>query len=239
MNIQQLLTKPLPEIPQEIRAAIDTAQITLTPFEQKNDVLLQRELQNDVGYRRFDNRSWLVAMTCPMPGITAEMIDWWFWWHVQDPIRYQVWFPGSHATNSYHKKDTAYFSQPTQPPFQDNIQYPRETIGGKTATLEIDFVTPEEFGFSREAMQQAGVATIVCGHVGIKNLFFHTEMAHIFFQEKDGLRMISRFWMGTPLNRLMRRIVMTDTQVRGMAEHCAIEYRNLAQILPELYKEYK
>ena len=43
MDIQQLLTKPLPEIPQEIRAVIDTAQITLTPFEQKNDVLLQRE----------------------------------------------------------------------------------------------------------------------------------------------------------------------------------------------------
>ena len=31
---------------------------------------------------------------------------------------------------------------------------------------------------------------------------------------------------------------MTDALVRGMAEHCCIEYRNLAEILPGLYEEY-
>ena len=29
-----------------------------------------------------------------------------------------------------------------------------EIIGGKSATIEIDFVTPEEFGFSRELMDE-------------------------------------------------------------------------------------
>ena len=40
------------------------------------------------------------------------------------------------------------------PFFEDNIQYPRETIGGKTNNLEIDFITSEEFGFSKELMKQ-------------------------------------------------------------------------------------
>ena len=239
MDLQELMNKPLPQIPDEIKAAIGKMGITLTSYEDKNEILRSASLQAEAGYRFFDDGSALVSMYCPMPGITAEMINWWFWWHVQENIRYQIWFPGAHYANSYSKKNAAYFSQPTLPPFEDNDQYPKETVGSMTSQLVIHFVKPEEMGFDPDVMKEDNIPVIVCGHVGLKGLFNHTEMAHCFRQTADGLYMFSRFWMGTPIKiKPLRKIIMTDAMVRGMAEHCCIEYRNLAEILPGLYEEY-
>jgi hypothetical protein len=48
--------------------------------------------------------------------------------------------------------------------------------------------------------------------------------------------LISRFWLGQTLkNPLIRKAMLTDKTAKGMAEHCCIEYRNLAEILPGLY----
>ncbi|HIS63511.1 MAG TPA: hypothetical protein IAC14_14965 [Candidatus Scybalomonas excrementigallinarum] len=48
-----------------------------------------------------------------------------------------------------------------------------------------------------------------------------------------------RFWIGKSLkNPLFRKLLLTAKAARGMAEHCCIEYRNLVEILPELYEKY-
>ena len=237
--MKELLTKPLPVIPANIHNYLNHPAITLTAYENKNAVLTDPALQQEIGFRQFPDGSWLVSMVCPMPGITKEMIDWWFWWHAQDDLRYQIWFPGSHSGNGYARKDRTYFNQKTQPAFQPNSQFPVEEIGGSKMPLRIDFVTPEQFGFSREAMEQGNIATIVCGHVGaFRGLIPHTEMAHIFRQAEDGLFMCSRFWLGKTMNPLLRKLIMTENMARGMAEHCCVEYRNLAEILPGLYQTY-
>ena len=148
----------------------------------------------------MDDGTYLVSMNCPMPNITVEMIEWWFWWHTQDDLRYQVWYPGDHISIKYHKKDREFFEQPNVPDFVPNTQCPVERIGGMKMPLRIDFVTPEDFGFSRQLMQDNNIPKIVCGHVGaFNNLIKHTEMAHIFKQTEDGLFMISRFWLGNTM----------------------------------------
>lgn len=240
MIIKSLMEKALPEIPDGIKEALNKSEITLTPFESKNDLLSSADLQNEIGYKKAADGTYLVSMVCPMPQITAEMIRWWFWWHPQANERYQVWFPDAHFGIGYSKKQKEYFSQKTCPKFQNNTQYPLENIGGKKLPLRIDFVTPEEFGFSRQMMQENGIADIVCGHVGaFNNLVRHTEMAHIFKQTDDGLFMISRFWLGVSMkNPLLKKRIITDDMARDMAEHCCIEYRNLCEILPRLYAEY-
>lgn len=239
MLMEELLTKPLPEIPPEVREKLNVSGITLTPYEDKDQCLLDHALQQEIGYKQFPDGSWLVSMNCPMPGVTAEMIRWWFWWHPQEALRYQVWFPGAHFGIRYNRKDRAYFEQDAMPPFCPNSQYPEEEIGGSRMPLRIDFVTPEQFGFSREAMERGNIAGIVCGHVSAFNgLVRHTEMAHSFKETENGLFMISRFWLGNTMNPLLRKLIMTETMARGMAEHCCIEYRNLAEILPKIYREY-
>ena len=102
-----------------------------------------------MGYCKFSEGSYLVFMTCPMPNITPEMIQWWFWWHPQKDERYQIWFPGEHFAISYAKKDKDYFEQEELPAFQNNTQYPVERIGGMKMPLRIDFVEPTEFGLEK------------------------------------------------------------------------------------------
>lgn len=241
MELKELLKKPLPVIPPEISEQLGKSEITKTPFERKNDVLSSTELQNEVGYVKMDDGTFLVSMVCPMKGITPEMIRWWFWWHAQDSLRYQVWYPGEHASIRYHKQNKAYFQQPTVPPFVPNTHYLVERIGGRKIPLRIDFVAPEDFGFSRSVMDENKIPLIVCGHVSaFDGLVKHTEMAHIFRQTEDGLYLISRFWLGkTMKSKFLRKLIITEKMARGMAEHCCVEYRNLCEILPVLYDAYK
>ena len=87
--------------------------ITLIEFSEKNAVLESAELQSEMGYALLPNGNYLVSMTCPMPGVTTDMIQWWFWWHPQADERYQAWFPGEHFRISYARKDKPYFAQKT------------------------------------------------------------------------------------------------------------------------------
>lgn len=239
MTIKELMEKPLPQIPCEISYALSKNEITLTSFSEKNDILVTEALQKEVGYKKMSDGSYLVSMYCPMPNITPEMIKWWFWWHPKKDERYKVWFPGAHFSIGYSKKQASYFECETCPEFQNNTQYPNEKIGGMKMPLRIDFVTSEEFGFSKSIMQENNIPLIVCGHVGVFNgLVWHTEMAHIFKQTENGLFMISRFWLGkTMKNPLLRKLIITDKMAKGMAEHCCVEYRNLFEILPILYRD--
>ncbi len=241
MELRDLMNKPLPQMPSEIMGELSKNAITRTSFENKNDILSSAELQSEVGYAKMDDGTYLVSMICPMPEITTDMIEWWFWWHAQDRLRYQVWYPGEHVSIKYHRKNKAYFEHPTVPPFAANTHYPVERIGGMKMPLRIDFVTPENFGFSRSIMNDNHIPLIVCGHVSAFNgLVKHTEMVHIFKRTEDGLFMISRFWLGkTMKSKLLRKFIITEKMARGMAEHCWIEYRNLREILPILYAEYK
>lgn len=236
---KRIIKKPLPHIPSEIAEALRTNDITKTAFDYKNEILSNSDLQNEVGFKKLDDGTYLISMFCSMPNITAEMIEWWFWWHAQDNLRYQVWFPGEHIRIAYHKKDRSFFEQPEVLAFRANTQYPVERIGGIKMPLRIDFVTPEEFGFSRQRMQENNISTIVCGRVSAFNgLIKHTKMAYIYKQTEDGLLMISRFWLGKTMeNRLLKKLIITDNTARGMAEHCCIEYRNLCEILPLLYAD--
>lgn len=240
VGLKELLDKPLPEIPGDVREKLRFFAITPTLFEDKDTILRSRDLRREVGYCRFQNGDYLVSMTCPMPGITPEMISWWFWWHPQESIRYQVWFPGEHFRISFDKKDAAYFRQDTLPVFRPNTQHPTERIGGIRMPLQIDFVDPHDFGFSEQAMQENDIPLIVCGHVSaFRGLIPHTEMAHIFQKSDDGLFMSSRFWIGKNLvNPFLRKQILTGATAKGMAEHCCVEYRNLAEILPVLYAEW-
>ncbi len=240
-DLKELMKRPLPEISCEVRQVIEKSRITLTEFENKNEILLSDEICSEVGFRKFPDGSYLVSMTCPMPGVTPEMVSWWFWWHAQKSCRYRVWYPKEHFAVSYLPKDRAYFTADNQPEFKPNTHLPIERIGKIIMPLRIDFCEAQDFGFSKNLMEEKGVPLIVCGHVGaVGGIVMHTEMAHIFKKTDEGLVLISRFWLGKRLkNPLLRRIILTDETAKGMAEHCCVEYRSLAEILPELYRNYK
>ncbi len=218
-------------IPKEIELSFGNT-ITKTEFKDKNDILNSESLQNESGYIKLADGTYLVSMFCPMPNITKEMIEWWFWWHPQEADRYRLWYPTKHFDIKYDKKNKEYFSKKSYEGFEPNTQYPNEKIGNSKRTIRIDFVCDKDFGF----IQNDNL--IVCGHVATYNIF-HTEMAHIFIEKTDGLFLVSRFWMGQLIkNPIIKMLTINKSLAHDMAIHCAVEYRNLALKLPSLFSEF-
>jgi hypothetical protein len=243
--------KVQPEVIEKLNSSPD---ITPIAFQDKNYLLIEESLQDEIGFIKMPSDGWLVAMRSEMPNVTKEMINWWFWWHVQEPLRYKIWLPREHFDNGYSPKNEDYFKS-SYKEFQPNIQYPVERIGESTSKLSIEFVTPEQFGFDEQLFEQNDIETIVCGYVGLmKGKLQHTEMAHIFKKAGNGLSIISRFWMGEKIHftnkdadsipnkilglKILQNKVINRKRAREMAEHCNREYRNLAIILPDLYERY-
>ncbi len=112
MDISELKQKELPSIPDEIKKSIAACNITLTPFDRKNDVLCKSSLQMEAGYGRFSDGSYLVSMYCPMSGLTAEMVAWWFL--VASTGKRTVSslvFPCAHFGIGYPRRCAGYFEQ--------------------------------------------------------------------------------------------------------------------------------
>jgi hypothetical protein len=192
-----------------------------------------------------------VAVRTPMPGVTGEMVDWWFDWHPDDPARYRVWHPGAHLGNSIERP-----AQRGAKPHWGTVHHPVEDVGVGVAHARIAFMAPTEFGLSTDALDHPDVATIVCGHAGDdRRRVRHTPMIHVFLRDGEGVVLRSRFWLGAALRPYLpaplaapaalalntaaaRRRVMPARLPHALARHCAEEFANLGALLPELYRRF-
>lgn len=192
-----------------------------------------------------------VAVRTPMPGVDAEMVDWWFDWHPRDPLRYRIWHPRAHEGNSLEPP-----RERGAKPHWGAVHHPVEDVGTGTVHARIAFVRPTALGFSTDALDDPAVATVVCGFVGDdRRRTRHSLMAHVFLAVEDGVVLRSHFWLGAairpylpaplaaPAARLLNRPAVRDRALPkglapALARHCAEEYANLASLLPELYARF-
>ncbi len=177
-----------------------------------------------------------------MPKVSVEMLYWWFRWHAEDPVRYQIWYPGMH----FHvQSDETGFTH-----------YVVEDVGTGKQKLVIRFMTPAEFGFSEEKLRKIDFSrnAIICARVGTlipKHVVWHTWMCHFARTADEGVELRSRFWIGwdmsvsgplalilTPLVRRLRKRIIPKDIGKHMFHHCAQEYHHLAEILPEVFEEF-
>lgn len=223
-------------------------------LENLNDLLLPGYLPMENGYCRMPDGSFFVAVRTEFPQATDEMFDWWFEWHAQEPLRYRVWYPECHFDV---KVEALQPPSPNQPGYWHTIHYPVEDIGFGKETLSIHFVPPAEFGFDVSRFGKANIVTAICGLVGSrdKQLKQQASMCHLVRRLSGGFEMRSRFWIGRDIRlypfwgrailesllntRLARMLSLPPKMGLAMALHCAQEYNNLSEILPELYAAYK
>jgi hypothetical protein len=211
-------------------------QISKVDYKDVNRIFGEEELQNEIGFAKLKNGDYLVAMKTEMPDVKREMARWWFWWHVQEKQRYQIWFPGEHLSTGYSSRNKQYFTGAFGE-FEENTVYPVERVGKKTITLSIKFVHPRTFGISEANIKNT---FLLCGFVGVlRGIIQHTKMLHYFKPKGNGLELISRFWLGNGLPRILKSIAANEAQAYEMAKHCSLEYNRLGMILPELYNKYK
>lgn len=244
------LTPPDPAVLVEIEAGpIDPAR---APALAGIDRLLDpAPLAAETGWCFMPDRVGYVAVRTAMPGVSAEMVEWWFDWHARDPDRYRLWHPLAHAGNSIEEP-----AVPAAKRHWGAVHHPVEDVGTGMVHARIAFMPPTAIGFSTDALNDPNVATIVCGHVGDDTRRLrHSAMAHVFLAEPDGVVLRSHFWLGAAIrpylpavaaaplalaldNRLVRRLALPADLPRALATHCAEEYANLGALLPELYGRF-
>jgi hypothetical protein len=240
-ELEPYLKRPLAPVAPAVLEALAAGPIAATDAVSRHalDRLLDPEpLPAEVGWCRLDDGVGYVAVRTEMPGVSAEMIDWWFEWHPDASIRYQLWFPGKHEANRWKPGPGG----PGSKRLWGSVHYPVEDVGLGMQPLFINFRRPTELGFSSDGIGDPDVATIVCGRSGDGRLrVAHTLMTHVFLRgagRAEGVTLRSSFWIGALLRpALLRRLVPGDAP-RLLADHCAQEYSNLAAILPGLYERF-
>jgi hypothetical protein len=243
------MTAPEAKVLEALDEPIDPAEAQ--PADDLDLLLGPADLTGECGWCALPDGCGYVAMRTAMPGLTGEMIDWWFDWHPRDPLRYRIWHPLAHRSNRVEPA-----AKPGDKPFYGTVHHPVEDVGLGTIHARIAFHAPEVLGFSPDALDRPGVATIVGGYAGDdRRRAQHTKMVHVFLYSGDGLVLRSRFWLGAALRpyapeplaglaaRIMnrpavRRRLVPANVPRALARHCAEEYANLAAILPEIHQAY-
>lgn len=232
----------------------DISAASVLQRSEVNQLFKPGYLGTENGFRRLEDGSFYVAVLTKMPGVTIDMIDWWFWWHAAEPVRYQIWYPEMHFSNktdfqgSYNDDSKTYRER-----LHLSTHVVVEDVGLGKDEIVIDFMSPEDFGFDKAKLDPK-TYTMICARVGAPDRgVWATEMCHFVRKTEDGVEMRSRFWIGNKVYRMggfaqgIINSIMNSTFAKtrlipkevgsAMFHHCSQEYHNLADILPQLYQE--
>jgi len=247
--LEMPMTKPPAEIVNILERGPISTKLALE-IHNVDELLSDEELPCEIGYCLFPDGTGYAAIETIMPGVTAEMIDWWFVWHSLDPIRYKIWNPQEHQ-DIYVLRSTLMHRLNMNLSFRERnwgtVDVVTENIGTGTIDICIQFLSPEEFGYDINKYNKSNIVTIVSsnGYIKEKNQSFEDAMPIMtstgtYRQVEGGLVLRSRFWFGWSIVD-KKPVLVNDNieleQVKGISYHCMKEYNHLAKILPSVYYE--
>ena len=191
-----------------------------------------------------------------MPGVTADMVNWWFAWHTLDPLRYKIWYPPGHKKAIVNLRARKRILDPNTPAplkFQGITHQVVEGISSSAPShLWINFLTPEEMGFDMKRFHSPNVETVVggCGtNAGTTDdpppslVRGGSFMMHFIRAIPGGIEYRTRFWIGyrmvnrVPVCILPPGVVLPVNMPRGLFQHNIDEFSNLRSFLPQIYQE--
>jgi hypothetical protein len=225
------------------------------PIERLNDMLNPGYFEVEAGWCALKYGLY-IANLVKMPGVTVDMINWWFWWHSLEDLRYKIWWPDGHHGISVSDRDRAIICDPKTPVtqrFQGRTHFVLEDVGGPSIEkIAISFMTPEDIGFDMARFKSPNVGTVV-GANGVSLMLnpppgipAHKSpafMMHFVREIEGGIELRTRFWMGyhildkKPHYCLPKTAVIPPVVAKGLAIHNVLEYSNLRSFLPQIYAE--
>jgi hypothetical protein len=232
------------------RAGAQSASRCITHLEA-NRLLDAGYLEMETGYGRLDNGMLYVAALTDMPGVTGDMIDWWFAWHDTDKA-YTLWHPRDHISAVWTKAPDR--NQSWREQYIGNTSEIIEYIGSKLGYLNVSFKAPRTY-LDVTRFGAAGIETAVCARGGDRQEnVWAAHLIHLIRKTERGVEMRSRFWLGdvdaspkgllgsliTPImnTKFVRMHKLPDNLGRDLMLHCAEEMLHLGKILPELFKRF-
>lgn len=215
------------------------------PFEQKDLFLAGRDEEYcKTGYGVMDDGTGFVCNTTYMPGVTGEMLDWWFPWHsVGSDLRYKIWDPEDHYFARADRAD--YVCDPDVPMNQKTWgvnHYIMEDVGTGPEFLKLCFKNPADYGYDTSIIGTEKCQSMVCA---IGESSCAAAMTHKWYPYKDGVMFCSRFWIGFGVvdgkivKTLPEGVRIPEVVPKGLFAHNIKEFSNLAAILPQVYEENK
>lgn len=234
---------PIPQEKLEVLANGQPGGVKGIPFDRKNEFLAGTDGDFcQVGYGVHEDGTGFVCNTTYMPGVTGEMLDWWFPWHsVGSDLRYKIWDPEDHY---FARADNvAYVVDPTVPVNQKTWgvnHYILEDIGAGPDFVKLCFKSPADFGYDPALVGSDVCASLVCA-VGEGNCA--AAMTHKWYPYQDGVLFCSRFWIGFGMvDGKIQKILPDGVRIpdfvpQGLFAHNIKEFSNLAAILPQVYAE--
>ena len=197
-------------------------------IQDLNDLLKPGYLASEVGYTILPDGTGYVSSIVKMPGVTPEMLNWWFAWHPVEALRYKIWDHYVHyniRVSAADKQQLLDENKPWNERLWHTTHHVTEDIGVGPSEISINFVSPAEFGFDMQKYNASGVGTAICA-VGA------AKMLHIARTTQDGgVELRTRFWFPAEAKVPMEML-------KGLNLHALEEYSNLASFLPEIYREF-
>lgn len=219
----------------------------LTPSENTIDAettLIKQVGVYEEGFDRLGDGTYRVAARTAMPGVSANMVRWWFTTYLQTTEHYKSWHPTAHVWMDWENK--------TPGAIIGASHLVHEYIGKDLLKLRIQFVDPTEF-FDYNPNDEN--AFVICARVGELETPINTgKMCHIVVNTPTGAEMRSRFWLGHIATRegnetipsligwmgntlFVRYVGVSDTMAHDLMVHAQEEMSTLAKLLPTIYPQ--
>lgn len=207
----------------------------------------------EIGWCNLPNGAGFIANKNFYPGVTADMIDWWFAWHPLEDLRYRIWYPPQHGGIMLSPLDRARILDPSIPNREKNwgvVHNVTENCDCGFENIDIAFRSPAAMGFDMEKFDK--VAATFAGGMGWAvavnkcddSITAPALMCHIFYDAPGGLIHRTRFWLGyrftvdeKPEVSLPPGVSVPAVAVQGLARHNVKEFTRFGDFLPRIYKE--
>lgn len=246
-------TAPDPETGKLIQPGQPMDPSQALPFENINELLNPEYMEVETGYCILPNGAGYVAVNTKMPGVSVDMINWWFAWHCLEDLRHRLWWPAEHFGVSISGEDRAKILDPNVPmaeKLQGTTIHVIEDVGGGIEDIYFNFLTPEQMGFDLKRFQRSQAVSLFAANGIFSRVGAPADapkapatMCHLVWEMPGGIELRTRFWMGCHVIDGKQQFLLApgfdvpEAAAYSLAIHCISEYSNLRAILPQLYTE--
>jgi hypothetical protein len=228
----------------------------MAPTEYGFDIDDAARLMSRAGYRKMetgwttlDTGTVVVACLTHMPGVAAEMWDWWMAWHSCESARYKLWHPDAHQYSAVAEQRLLDRTLTDRQRYINNISFVDEYVGGQLTPLAIRFLSPSRLGFEDRAGE-----TVIAARVGAATApVAFGWIVHQVRPATDGAEMRSRFFLNHLAHLDLPAAAVPEAPEgrkpagppdmaalgRALLAHCAVEMNHLATFLPALHEEFR